>query len=139
MLVHSNGDDINIIEQQQVFVTLAKLKQQGLIRCFGMSTKTIAGGLLTLEYADVVMATYNLANTSEQPILDKAKQLNKSILIKKALASGHVHTLSNHDPIQNCFKLIYQQPAVTSIIIGTINPQHLTQNINYAYQAISHT
>ena len=57
MLIHSNGMDVEIINNHQVFMTLDKLKQQGLIRSFGMSTKTIDGGLLTIKHADIVMAS----------------------------------------------------------------------------------
>ena len=41
------------------------LKQQGLIRAFGMSSKTIAGGILTAKSADVVMVTLNLNHLEE--------------------------------------------------------------------------
>ena len=57
VLVHSDGNDMHLIEQENVFLMLEQMKQAGKIRSFGMSTKTIAGGLLALVQADVVMVT----------------------------------------------------------------------------------
>ena len=62
-MIHSNGHDEHIINRHKVFETLADLKQQGLIRAFGMSTKTVNGGMLTAQLADVIMVTLNLTLT----------------------------------------------------------------------------
>ena len=51
VLVHSNGDDLEIIRNLGTLQVLAQLKSDGLIRAFGMSHKTIAGGLLAAEPA----------------------------------------------------------------------------------------
>ncbi|MFP3498805.1 aldo/keto reductase, partial [Pseudomonas sp. SIMBA_059] len=45
VLVHSDGNDLAILEQQEVYQTLAELKQEGKILGFGLSGKTVAGGL----------------------------------------------------------------------------------------------
>lgn len=130
VLVHSDGNDLAIIDTYDVFAVLAELKTKGLIRAFGMSTKTLAGGLKTIAQADLAMVTYSAARqTEEQPVLDLAHKLNKGIFIKKALASGHLNTMPGADPVQTCMEFIYPQPAVSSIIIGTITPKHLRQNV----------
>lgn len=87
VLVHSNGDDINIIENDGVFETLAQLKQDGKILSYGMSSKTIAGGLATVAQADVVMVTYNPIETEQQQVIADAHKNHKGVFIKKALAS----------------------------------------------------
>ena len=66
---------------------------------------------------------------AERPVLDYALEHNKGILIKKALASGHI-CLEGEDPVTAGFELVFSHPAVSSAIIGTINPVHLTQNIS---------
>jgi len=130
VLIHSDGNDKKIIEQHGALETLAELKQQGLIRAIGMSTKTVEGGLLTLQQADLAMVMHNLDYQDEQAVLDQAKLDNKGIFIKKALASGHLAIAApKADIVQNNFDFIYNRPAVTSIIIGTINPTHLTDNV----------
>lgn len=138
LLIHSNGDDMNIIEHHKVFETLTQFKDQKIIRAFGMSTKTIEGGLRTIEQADVAMVTYNPIDTTEKIIIDAAYKNNKGILIKKALASGHLNKIDGTDPVQTVMDFIFKTPGIGSIILGTINPQHLTQNVNAALRAINH-
>lgn len=126
VLVHSSGDDLDIINRFGALDILAEIKSKGLIRSYGMSTKTIEGGLLALQKSDVVMATYNLQNTEEKPVFEKAAELNKAMLVKKAFASGHVHS---SDDIQETFQKIFSFSAVSSVIIGTSNPKHLLENV----------
>ncbi|MDA8561944.1 aldo/keto reductase [Gammaproteobacteria bacterium] len=127
VLIHSNGDDEKIISSTDAFETLTKLKEQGLIKAIGMSTKTIKGSNLALKYSDVVMLTYNPIETSEKNNIDIAHQINKSIFVKKAFASGHLNKISNTNPIETSLDFINQQDGVTSIIVGTINKNHLRE------------
>lgn len=134
MLIHSDGNDLSIIDQHRALETLNELKSQGLIRATGMSTKTVEGGLRTLEHADIAMVTHNLAYQGEQAVLDAANERNKSVFIKKAFASGHLP--EGTDAISESFKLIYQNPAVASVIVGTINPVHLADNVAKAIEIL---
>ena len=143
VLVHSDGNDLAVLEQTEVYATLAQLKQEGLIRAFGFSGKTIAGGLRALEDGDCAMVTYNLNEQGEKPVLDYAASHGKGILIKKALASGHAcrpaqqvgqatsqeACLTGMDPVRASLELIFAHPAVSSAIVGTINPAHLAHNV----------
>ena len=128
MLVHSNGDDVDIIEQTGCLEVLAELKKEGKIIASGMSTKTVEGGILALQQSDIVMVTYNLNEQKEKPVLDYALGNGKGVLIKKALASGHV-CLDGADPVQEGMKLVFSHPAVSAAVVGTINPKHMRQNI----------
>ncbi len=129
VLIHSNGDDEKIIHEDEVFVTLNALKQAGKIRHIGMSTKTIKGGLLSVDQSDVVMVTFNPIEQQDREVIQYAQQKQKGIFIKKAFASGHLSLLSEEDPIQNAMQFIFGEPGVTSVIVGTINPLHLKKNI----------
>lgn len=129
VLVHSNGEDETIIVENDVFAVLRELKQAGLIRAFGMSTKTIPGGLLAVEQSDVVMVTYNPAQTEEQPVIAFAHQKNKGIFIKKALASGHVDQFPGADPVRHAMQFVLGEPGVSSVIVGTLNKEHLKYNV----------
>ena len=135
VLVHSDGNDLDIINNSGAMEELEKLKQQGIIRAFGMSTKTVAGGLLAAEKTDGVMATYNLAHQDDQPVIDYCTQHNKGLFIKKAFASGHLCN-NNEDPIQQSMNFIFAQAGISSAIIGTINPKHLEANIEAALKAM---
>ena len=119
--------DVAILRDSGVYETLAELKREGKLRAFGLSGKTVEGGLLALERGDCAMVTYNLAERGEQAVLDHAATHGKGILIKKALASGHA-VLAGEDPVRASFELVFSHPGVTAAIVGTINPQHLAAN-----------
>lgn len=154
VLVHSDGNDLAIINACGTLDALTELKREGKVRAFGMSTKTVTGGLLAAQKADVVMVTWNLQHQTEIPVIDYAYRHNKGVLIKKALASGHVaqartadhdltgkmfsesglavkETAAGHQdqPVNQSLAMIFAHPGVSSAIIGTINPQHLLTNI----------
>jgi len=131
VLIHSDGRDQQIIEEDQVFQTLATLKQKGWIKAFGMSTKTVEGGLLALEYADIAMVTYNLEHTDEQAVIHYAEQQHKTVLIKKGLMSGHLKT-----DLQTAMNFIFKHQGVSSLIVGTLNPAHLMQNVQALQKAL---
>lgn len=128
VLVHSDGNDLDILEHCEVYQTLAALKQEGKILAFGLSGKTAAGGLKALEQGDCAMVTYNLKEQHERPVIDYAATHGKAILVKKALASGHVCLAPGVDPVRASFELLFSHPGVSSAIVGTINPLHLTHN-----------
>ena len=128
LLIHSDGNDEEIINKYNAFDTLIYLKQQGLIRNFGMSSKTVSGGLLTVKIADVVMVEYNSNYLKEIAVIEAAFKFNKGVLIKKALGSGYLNVQTNMD-------LIFKTSGVHSIIIGTINPLHLIENVHFAISA----
>ena len=137
VLIHSDGNDQHIIQHLGVLEILNDLKQQGLIRATGMSTKTVNGGLLAIQQSDIAMVMHNSGYQDEQAVLDQAATSNKAVFIKKALNSGHLARSSSvTDPVQASFDTIYQNPAVTSIIIGTITPSHLTSNVSKAVKAL---
>ncbi len=128
VLVHSNGDDAAIIHQHDPLAVLGDLKKRGVIRAFGMSTKTVEGGLLAASRSDCVMVTYNLDKRDEQPVLDYCSHHNKGVLIKKALGSGHL-SRELEDPVRANMKFIFDHDAVSAIVLGTINLRHLASNV----------
>jgi len=133
VLVHSDGNDLDVIYHSGALETLARCKEQGLIRAFGVSTKTVAGGIAAVELSDGVMATHNALYADELPVLNFCLERNKGVLIKKALASGHLgnHGISADDSLRT----VLAHPAVSSAIVGTINLQHLEADIRTAYAA----
>ncbi|KOR31498.1 aldo/keto reductase [Achromatium sp. WMS2] len=125
VLIHSNGDDLHILNYEPVVTALEQLKMQGVIRAHGISSKTVAGGLQAITMLDVVMVTLNPLHQEELAVVTAAAKLNKGVLIKKGLQSGYIN-----DPatIQAALQFIFSQSAVNSLIIGTINPEHLRSN-----------
>jgi aryl-alcohol dehydrogenase-like predicted oxidoreductase len=137
VLVHSDGRDLEILQHSGVYETLAELKREGKILAYGLSGKTVEGGLLALEHGDCAMVTYNLNERAERPVLDYAQANAKAILVKKALASGHACLHADEDPVRASFELVFAHPGVGAAIVGTINPQHLSDNVLTAASVLS--
>jgi aryl-alcohol dehydrogenase-like predicted oxidoreductase len=130
VLVHCDDNDLQALQASGVLAELAWFRQRGYIKAIGASTKTLAAGLYAAEHTDVVMLAYNAEDQSQAPVLARAAELNKAVLLKKVLASGHIQaTVSaiGHG---------LAQPAVASAILGTLNPAHLQENVSAALQAL---
>jgi aryl-alcohol dehydrogenase-like predicted oxidoreductase len=127
VLLHSNGDEeFETTAHLAAFPALKKLKDEGLIRAFGMSTKTLAGGRLTLQHADVVMLTYHEGYEDEHPLILEAAQQNKGVLVKKSLGSGHLPNPTD------ALAFVLKEEGVSSVVMGTVNIAHLEANCSVA-------
>ena len=122
VLIHSDGRDVALIDDEKVFEILDQLKHSGKLRAYGMSTKTIPGGLRTIDVADLAMVTFHPQYLDERPIIAKAKENQKGIFVKKALNSGHLPA--------DVLTMALKEPGVTSVIVGTTNLKHLQENVD---------
>ncbi|MFC1602628.1 aldo/keto reductase [Pseudomonadota bacterium] len=132
VLIHSDGDDYRVLKQEGALDALRALKEKGLIRAHGMSTKTLVGGLLAVVDTDIVMVTCNPDYQEELPVIRAADLRMRGVLIKKALQSGHIEA----GEVEEAMKFIFAQPGVSSVMIGTITPNHLRDNIAAVEAAI---
>lgn len=124
VLIHSDGNDLEILERHGTLDVLAELRESGLVRAVGMSHKTLAGGRRALALgADVIMATVNTAQREELPLVEEAAALGRGVLVKKALASGHAGSES--------LRFAAAVPGVSSLVVGTIDPDHLRSNVQH--------
>ena len=153
VMIHSDGNDLDILLNSGALPALQQLKQEGWIRAFGISSKTLEGGLLAADVCDAVMLMYHAGYTDEAPVIAKSLAQGAAVLLKKVLASGHIchdappvqiepHNSAedqdnNRDPIQSALNFAYAQPGVTSAVIGTVNLQHLRANLIKALRAQS--
>ena len=120
-LIHSDGNDQDILDKLGTLDCLKDLKARGWIRAVGISHKTIAGAERALALGvDVIMATLNLNETGEADLIAKAAAAGCGVLVKKALASGHTGVDS--------LRFAASTEGVSSVIVGTINPEHLREN-----------
>jgi len=118
VLIHSDGDDLAILNDSDVLPSLLQLKAQGLIRAVGISHKTIAGAERAIELGcDVIMATLNLSEQQELTTIKQAGEAGCGVLVKKPLASGFQGLDS--------LRFAVDAPGVSSVIVGTIDPDHL--------------
>ena len=128
VLIHSNGKDLQIIDSSDCIETLSRMKEEGLIKAIGMSTKTVEGGIKAVELLDVVMVTFNPSTLNDIEVIDRAHALNKGVLIKKALNSGH-DCIEASGSTENNLRFALSREGVSSVIVGTINPAHLEENV----------
>ena len=123
LMLHSDGRDVEILNDDALIDLMQDFKRRGLVRCVGASTKTAEGGIKALECMDVVMASYNPEYTDELPVLDYAATHNKGVFLKKVLSSGHnVNTAE-------AFEFALGHDGVSCAVVGTINPEHLCSNV----------
>jgi aryl-alcohol dehydrogenase-like predicted oxidoreductase len=130
VLLHSDGNDVDIILRSGALNALYELKHEGLIAAVGVSTKTVSGGLLAVAVCDVVMVTVNDGYRNEVPVVRAANRSGKGVLVKKPLDSGH-----RSDPSAS-LAAVLAEPGVTCAVTGTIDPDHLRQNCTVAEQVI---
>lgn len=122
VLLHSDGVEEAGDRFLPAVEELTRLKQGGLIRATGFSGKTVAGGDRLLPLVDVLMATWNPGYTDEAPLIARAAAQGRGVLIKKALASGHVA-----DPA-TALQAAATLPGTCSIVVGTLSPANLRAN-----------
>jgi aryl-alcohol dehydrogenase-like predicted oxidoreductase len=126
VLVHSDGSDVDIIERQGTLQALAQMKREGSIRAFGMSHKTVAGGMRAAEICDVVMATLGLDQRDELGVIEHARTHGCGVLIKKALDGGKAASDITRRTLS--LEFVASVPGVSSIVVGTTSPEHLREN-----------
>ena len=136
VLIHSDGSDRKILESSDWPEPLLRLKDNGLIKAVGMSTKTVEGGMKAAEMLDLVMVPYSPSMQDDAIVIDHALALDKGILVKKALNSGHdcIAGDAKENSVgtnftQRNLRFALDKKGVTSVIVGTINQQHLLDNI----------
>jgi aryl-alcohol dehydrogenase-like predicted oxidoreductase len=127
VMVHCSANDLGVLDQTPVLETLQKLRDKGLIHAIGVSTMTLEGGLHAVELSDAVMVPFSLNYQAHLPVIEKAHRLGKAVFVKRALYSGPAQ--DSAVPLREMLSPVLHTPGVTSVIAGTINPQHLKENI----------
>lgn len=129
-LLHSDGNDIANLNDE-VMQTLLDAKQQGWVRSVGASTKTVDGGTHALQHLDGIMMAASLQHDAETALFDIAANLGKGIILKKIYDSGWALNADNKAQVmQQTLAYLFNQSAVATAVVGTLNPKHLQQNID---------
>ena len=125
VLIHSDGNDLGIIKQSDALETLYRLKESGLVRWVGMSTKSIEGGLAAIAVCDVIMVELNTRTRHQLPVISAAAEAGCGVFIKKSMDSGHGSPSAS-------LTYVLENPQISTVVTGTINTTHLQQNIDIA-------
>ena len=123
VLVHCDDEDLKALQSTDVIAELRSMQNKGFIRYVGASTKTLPGGYFAIENTDLIMVS---GDSDQIPLLEKAKLESKPALVKKALQSGHAMDIRGN------LAAVLAYPSVASVIIGSINQQHVKENVAHA-------
>ena len=123
--VHSNGDDLEILEHTDVVSVLHDLRDKGLIKAVGWSGYTAAGFRAALAWVDAIMVTYNREDPTLEPIIGEAAAAGLPVMVKKGLASGKL------DPA-DAISFVLRNSGVTSLMIGALSVDHMRDNYHAA-------
>jgi len=123
VFIHANADDLAILNQTDVVKTLLSLRDTGVVKRVGLSAKTAAGARQALDWADAIMVEYHLEDRSHEEVIAEAKAAGIGVVVKKALASGKL-------PPAEGLQFVLRNPGVTSVVVGTLNLEHLRANLS---------
>ena len=128
VLVHCSDDDLRELTDRPALETLELARARGWLGLVGASVKSSAALDYAIEHCDAVMCVYSLGllealRAQTETSLQRAHELGRYVMLKKVLDSGQ-----STDP-QAALRFAAANEAVTSIVIGTINQQHLLANI----------
>lgn len=136
VLVHASRDDVKVITETPVLQTLARMKEEGKLLSFGVSTYTVDGGVLAAQLSDCVMLAYNVGYLDEVGVLPEAEKLGKAVLVKKGLASGHLGAYGGASLLADNIGFVLDTPGVTSMVFGSLNPANILTNVAAAAKAL---
>jgi aryl-alcohol dehydrogenase-like predicted oxidoreductase len=124
-LIHSNGQDLEVLQETGVVESLQELRAEGLVRAIGFSGRDPVAEEKCLAWADLLMVEYHVENTLHADVIRRAGAAGVGVLVKKGLASGKLpppaaipHTLINVN--------------VCSLIIGGLNLEHFRESCSLA-------
>ena len=129
VLVHASHDDVDVIDNTDVVATLLQLKEEGKLLSVGVSVYTLEGGRRAVDLTDAVMVAYNRNYLAEKDTIDYARKNGKAVLVKKALASGHLDAVGG---IKENIRFVLETPGVTSLVFGSITSANILTNIRIA-------
>jgi len=141
VLVHSDGRDERIVEDDGALASLGRLKHAGLCRAIGMSVKSARGAEVAMDHgAEVLMVGYNLGDRSMGGVIERAWSRGVGVLIKKGLDSGHAASDqggAGGSGVRRSLELVLGTRGVSSLVIGTIDPGHLREDVRIAESVLA--
>lgn len=125
LFLHVRGDDVETLRSSDAVRVLCDARSTGVARAIGLSAKSIEAARLALEWADVLMVEFHLQDPSFAPVIAEAAQRGVGVVVKKGLASGHL-------PPAEAVRFVLGTPGIASLTVGSLNLEHLRQNLEAA-------
>lgn len=128
--VHSDGNDLTIMQQGGALRALACAKASNRVGAIGFSPKSVEGAQAALanEDVDALMLEYHPRDARMEPVIIEAGRAGKAVFVKKPLASGHLQPA-------DAIPWILRNPAVTCIVVGGLDAARLRINAELAASA----
>ncbi len=128
VLVHSQRDDLRVLNETDVVETLIRVRDDGLAKRIGFSGYTAEAFASALPWSDAIMVEYHPDSRALEPVIAAAAEQGVGVLVKKGLASGRL------DPA-DAIRFVLADPGVTSMVIGGLNAEHFRENVRIAREA----
>ncbi|MGE3314822.1 MAG: aldo/keto reductase [Planctomycetaceae bacterium] len=122
VFIHSNGNDLGVLNETDVVEVLSEYRDRGAIRGIGLSGKTVEGARASFEWADAVMVEYHVNDLSHAEVIREAAERGIAVIVKKGLASGHL-------PAADAIRFVLSNRGVSSLVVGGLNLDHIRANL----------
>jgi aryl-alcohol dehydrogenase-like predicted oxidoreductase len=126
-LLHSDGNDAEILDRSGAVDALLELRQEGKVDRVGISAKTEYGVRRGAELLDVVMAPLSKASPQLEDSLRTAHDAGAICLAIKSLASGHLEA-----EVEESLAYVFERPFVDIVVVGTTSREHLADAMRVA-------
>jgi len=130
VFIHSNGDDLAVLNQTDAVETLCDLRARSLVRAIGLSGKTIEGARAALSWADALMVEYHANDASHAAVIDEAAARGVAVVVKKGLASGHLAA-------GEAIRFVLGNSNVNTLVAGGLNLDHIRSNVAVTQSAVA--
>ena len=120
--IHADGRPFEEIVAAGAIDALRQMKDEGVIRAIGYSAKGATDAAQAIDVVDVLMCTIHRGYEEEVDVVANAEERGVGVMIKKAMASGRATN-------PNDLALIARRRGVTTVLTSTIDPAHLSANI----------
>ena len=129
LLVHADRHDVTRAEDQDLVLALEHIRNEGMADWIGFSGKSPESTRVALEWADVVMVEYHAEDDGHHAVIEEARARDIGVLVKKGLASGAI-------PPKQAISHVLKHPGVCSMVVGSLNQDHLQDNVHIAEEVL---
>lgn len=131
VFIHAPANDLDVLRNTDVVDVLKQRQSAGDIQLIGFSGKTVEAAEEALEWAEVLMVEYHLEDRTHEQVIEKAAQKKSQVVIKKGLSAGALGP-------DEAIRFVLGNPNVSSLVVGSLNLNHLKANDELARSLIAH-
>src|SRR5690606_39253745 len=121
LMLHTNmaAENAGITEAVDA---LHSIRDRGLARAIGVSPVLDETAIAATQWADVLMIELNPGRPLAPELAVALAACEATVFVKKALGSGHFSPADS-------LRFAFSEPAVDSVVIGSLSETHLRENL----------